>query len=73
MNFSRDYLLNVVATATPELAGDFNIEEHHEVYYDYCQLRNAARDLLYNPEDAEVQRKLSHLIVKLRANKNGKN
>ena len=65
MSFSRDYLGRITETETPTY---LDIATNFEAIYDHCQLRNAARDLLQNPEDAVAQRKLSHLIVKLRVN-----
>jgi hypothetical protein len=48
------------------LIGDFNVDESEQTCYDYCQLRNAAKDLLYfNPTDKKTEKKLSNLVVKL--------
>jgi len=39
--------------------------EESQVLYDYCELRNYAKDLLRNPKDRIAERRLSRLIIKL--------
>ena len=65
MNAYSFYLGMLAGIKTPDLAGGFNVRENHEVYYDYCQLRNLAKDLLTNSRDKEDIIKLSELIKKL--------
>ena len=61
----RNYLERLAAMKTPILAGGFNIAENHQVYHDYCELRNLAKDLLIDTRDKEAIIKLSELIKKL--------
>ncbi len=59
------YLEMLANIETPALSGGFGVKENHQIYHDYCQLRNSAKDLLSNPQDTEARRKLSELIIKL--------
>jgi hypothetical protein len=68
---TETFYLEVLANIeTPALSGGFGVEENHQIYHDYCQLRNSAKDLLSNPQDTEARRKLSELIKKLSININ---
>ena len=59
------YLEMLANIPTPDLQGGFGVEENHQVYHDYCQLRNSAKDLLINSQDTETRRRLSELVKKL--------
>ena len=69
MDFSRDYLEKLAGISTPEWRGEIHDEifahKRSQQCYDYCQLRNAAKDLLDNLDDNETKKKLSKLIKKL--------
>lgn len=66
MNAYSFYLGMLAGIKTPDLAGGFNVRENHEVYYDYCELRNRAKDLLSNLKDTKAREKLSRLVKKLK-------
>ncbi len=59
------YLEMLAHIPTPSLSGGFGVEENHQVYHNYCQLRNLAKDLLSKPQDKEATEKLSELVKRL--------
>lgn len=62
----KEYLEKLTKIETPKLPGNFNVPGNHQIYYNFCQLRNYAKDLLYyNPNDKETEEKLSTLIIKM--------
>ena len=65
MNFGIDYLKKLAGISTPDLKDEIDYEKKIQTFYSYCQLRNAAKDLLDNPSDKEAEKELSGLIKKL--------
>ncbi len=59
------YLEMLANIETPTLSGGFGVEENHQVYHSYCELRNSAKDLLNNPKDTKARERLSELVKKL--------
>ena len=66
MNFSRDYLKQLARIPTSKWEKGIANDERDEQCYDYCQLRNAAKDLLDNQNDKESKKELSKLVKKLK-------
>jgi len=62
MGFDNGYLGKLAVLETPQ---DIALQDYQEVY-DYCQLRNSAKDLLRNPKSKRAERRLSGLILKLK-------
>lgn len=70
MDFNRNYLENVARISTPEWKEGMGNDERDQQCYDYCQLRNAAKDLLEDTADLvllkEAKNKVSELVKKLK-------
>ena len=62
MGFDNGYLGKLAVLETPQ---DIALQDYQEVY-DYCQLRNSAKDLLRTPKSKRAERRLSGLILKLK-------
>ncbi len=70
MDFDRDYLEKLAEIPTPKQRetpyGTFELYLESQKHFDFCKLRNTARDLLYNPNNKEAKERLSKLIEKLK-------
>ena len=62
LKFDKDYLEKLARLETP----DRITLQDYQACYDYCQLRNSAKDLLRNPKNRRQEKRLSGLILKLR-------
>lgn len=63
-NLNEDYLKKLAIIKTPKYKGFYD-EERQAQNYNYCQLRNYAKDLLENPKDKKTKKNLLQLIKKL--------
>ena len=68
MDFSRDYLEKLAGISTPGWEKGMANDDREQQWYDYCQLRNAAKDLLRDSTDKEAENKVSKLVKKLEIN-----
>lgn len=68
MDFSGDYLKKLAWIPTPEWEKGMGTDEREQQGWDYCQLRNAAKDLLRDSTDKETKNKVSELVEKLKIN-----
>ncbi len=70
--FRRDYLEQLVKILTPRWEKGMANDDRERQCYDYCQLRNAAKDLLRDTTDLvllkETENKVSELVKKLEIN-----
>ena len=62
MIFDKSYLERLARVETP----DNVLITDYQRCYDYCQLRNSAKDLLRNQGDERTKRRLSRLMLKLK-------
>jgi len=66
MEINRGYLGQLISIEAPEWEKGMANDERDEQLFRYSNLRNAARDLLDNPQDTEARDKLSKLIKELK-------
>lgn len=66
--FRRDYLEQLAEILTPRWEKGMANDDRERQCYDYCQLRNAAKDLLRDSTDKEAENKVSELVKKLEIN-----
>ncbi len=72
--FTPEYLGRLANIETPEEMPDglyldvwhSQISDFQMFCHDYCEIRNAAKDLLRNPQNKGVEERLSELVVKLK-------
>ena len=64
MNLTTEYLERLASIETPPQTTIYN-DERDEQCGDYCELRNAAKDLLDDSKDVESRERLLTLIEKL--------
>jgi len=64
--FTPEYLERLATIKTPSEIPVGVLSDSQYFFYDYCELRNAAKDLLTDKEDKTSRDKLSRLVKKLK-------